>query len=133
MNMHGFPVHKHYIKYSSVLLAVHDPSVIKNRKVRAVRFSKMKVDVIIIFIAGIDLFPDACFYLLLFILTDQVVEAFICEAEEFIYIFISGHLKELVVCIQEFIIIFVRSVYDKCTRKVFRDILECKSELFADS
>ena len=132
MNMHSFPVHKQYIKYSSVLLAVYNPSVIKNRKVSAVRFSKMKVDVII-FIAGIDLFPDACFYLLLFILTDQVVEAFICKAEEFIYSFISGHLKELMVCIQEFIIIFVRSVYDKCTRKVFRDILECKSELFTDS
>ena len=85
--MHSFPVHKQYIKYSSVLLAVHNPSVIKNRKVRAVRFSKMKVDVII-FIAGIDLFPDACFYLLLFILTDQVVEASICKAEEVIYSFI---------------------------------------------
>ena len=107
-------------------------TVIKNRKVSAVCFSKMKVDIVIV-IAGIDLFPDACFYLLLFIFPDQVVEAFPCKAEEFIYIFISGHLKELMVCIQEFIIIFVRSVYDKCTRKVFRDILECKSELFADS
>ena len=92
----------------------------------------MNVDIVIV-IAGIDLFPDACFYLLLFIFPDQVVEAFPCKAEEFIYIFISGHLKELMVCIQEFIIIFVRSVYDKCTRKVFRDIFECKSELFADS
>ena len=58
------------------MLAVYNPSVIKNRKVSAVRFSKMKVDVII-FIAGIDLFPDACFYLLLFILTDQVVELYL--------------------------------------------------------
>ena len=132
MNMHGFPVHKQYIKYSSVLLAFHDSSVIKHRKVSAVCFSKMKVDIIIV-IAGIDLFPDACFYLVLFILTDQVVEAFVCEVEEFVYSFISGHLKELVVCIQEFIIIFVRSVYDKCTRKVFRDIPECESELFADA
>ena len=132
MNMHGFPVHKQYIKYSSVLLVFHDSSVIKHRKVSAVCFSKMKVDIVIV-IAGIDLFPDACFYLLLFIFPDQVVEAFPCKAEEFIYIFISGHLKELMVCIQELIIIFVRSVYDKCTRKVFRDIFECKSELFADS
>ena len=85
MNMHGFPVHKQYIKYSSVLLAVYNPSVIKNRKVSAVSFSKMKVDVIIL-IAGIELFPEDCFYLLLFILTDQVVEAIICKAEEFIYI-----------------------------------------------
>ena len=69
--MHVLPVHKQYIKYSSVLLAVHNPSVIKNRKVSAVYFSKMKVDIVIV-IAGIDLFPDACFYLLLFIFPDQV-------------------------------------------------------------
>ena len=62
------------------MLAVHNPSVIKNRKVSAVCFSKMKVDIVIV-IAGIDLFPDACFYLLLFIFPDQVVEAFPCKAE----------------------------------------------------
>ena len=130
--MHIFPIHEQYIKYLSVLRALYNSSMIKNRKISSVSFSKMKVN-IVIFITTINLFPDAGFYLFLFIFQDQVAEALIGESEELVHIFISGHMKELMVCIQEFIIIFVRSVYDKCTRKVFRDILECKSELFADS
>lgn len=32
--IHSFPVHKQYRKYSSVLLAVYNPSVIEQEKVR---------------------------------------------------------------------------------------------------
>ena len=57
MNMHVLPVHKQYIKYSSVLLALYDSSVVKHRKVGSVSLSKMKVN-IVIFIAIVNLFPD---------------------------------------------------------------------------
>ena len=46
------------------------------------------------------------------------------------YGFISSHVKELIVCIKKFIIFFVCSIYDKCPRKVFRDILKRESQLF---
>ena len=59
MNMHVLPVHKQYIKYSSVLLAFYDSSMVKHREVRAVSFSKMKMN-IVIFITTVNLFPDAC-------------------------------------------------------------------------
>lgn len=65
MNMHILPVHKQYIKYSSVLLVFYDSSMVKHREVRAVSFSKMKMN-IVIFITTVNLFPDTCFYLLLF-------------------------------------------------------------------
>ena len=132
MNMHSFPVHEQYIEYSSVLLAFYDSSVIEDRKIGSVSFSKVKVN-IVIFITTINLFPDAGFDLFLFIFPDQAAEALIGESEELVHIFISGHMKELMVCIKEFVIIFVRPVYDKCTRKVFRDILKCESQLFTDS
>ena len=73
--MHVFPVHKQYIKYSSVLLAFYDSSMVKYREVSPVSFLKMKVN-IIIFITAVNLFPDACFYLFLLILPNQVMEAF---------------------------------------------------------
>ena len=78
--MHVLPVHKQYIKYSSVLLAFYDSSMVKHRKVSSVSFSKMKVN-IVIFIAAVDLFPDACFYLLLLIFADQIVEPFLSKSE----------------------------------------------------
>ena len=132
MNMHVIPVHKQYIKDFSVLLALHDPSVIKHRKIRTVRFSEMEVDIVIL-IAIIDLFPDTRLDLLLFVFPDQVAEAFLCELKEFIHVFISGHMKELMVCIKEFILRSVCFVDDKCAGKVFRDILKCESQLLADS
>ena len=46
---------------------------------------------------------------------------------------IAGAGPIIMVCIKEFVIVFVRSVYDKCTRKVFRDIFKCESQLFTDS
>ena len=58
MNMHVLPVHKQYIKYFSVLLAFYDSSMVKHREVGPVSFLKMKVN-IVIFIAVINLFPDA--------------------------------------------------------------------------
>ena len=69
--MHILPIHEQYIKYSSVLLAFYDSSMVKYRKVSSVSFSKMKVN-IVIFITTINLFPDAGFYLFLFIFQDQV-------------------------------------------------------------
>ena len=77
MNMHVLPVHKQYIKYFSVLLAFYDSSMVKHREVRAVSFSKMKMN-IVIFITTVNLFPDACFYLFLLILPNQVMKAFVC-------------------------------------------------------
>ena len=132
MNMHVLPVHKQYIKYSSVLLAFYDSSMVKHREVRAVSFSKMKMN-IVIFITTVNLFPDASFYLFLLILPNQVMKAFICKSKEFVHIFLSGHMKKLLVCIEQLIIFFVCSVYDKCTRKMLRDILKRKSQLFADT
>ena len=55
--MHIFPIHEQYIKYSSVLLAFYDSSMVKYRKVSSVSFSKMKVN-IVIFIAAVDLNTD---------------------------------------------------------------------------
>lgn len=72
--MHILPIHEQYIKYSSVLLAFYDSSVIEDRKIGAVSFSEVKVN-IVIFITTINLFPDAGFYLFLFIFQDQVAEA----------------------------------------------------------
>ena len=133
MNMHVLPVHKQYIKYSSVLLAFYDSSMVKHREVRSVSFSKMKMN-IVIFIAAVNLFPDACFYLLSAHLPESGYrKLFFVSLKEFIHIFISGHVKKLLVCIKQLIIFFVCSVYDKCTRKMFRDILKCKSKLFADT
>ena len=57
-NMHIFPIHEQYIKYLSVLLAFYNSSMIKHRKVSSVSLSKMKMN-IIIFIATVNLFPDA--------------------------------------------------------------------------
>ena len=42
-------------------------------------------------------------------------------------------MKKFVICIKELIVFLVCSIYDKCTWKVFRDILKCKSKLFAGS
>ena len=108
--MHVLPVHKQYIKYSSVLLAFYDSSVIEDRKIGSVSLSKVKVN-IVIFITTVNLFPDTGFDLFLFIFPDQAAEALIGESEQFVHIFISGHMKELMVCIKEFVIVFVRSVY----------------------
>ena len=49
---------------------------------------------------GSNLFPDACFYLFLLILPNQVMKAFVCKSKEFAHIFISGHMKKLNVCIE---------------------------------
>ena len=57
--MHVLPVHKQYIKYFSVLLAFYDSSMVKHREVRAVSFSKMKMN-IVIFITTVNLFPAVC-------------------------------------------------------------------------
>ena len=132
MNVHVLPVHKRYIKYSAILLALDDSSVIKDRKIRSVSFLEMKMNIVIL-IASINLFPDTGLYFLLFILPNQVAKALFCASEEFIHSFISSHMKELVICIKEFIIVFVCFVYDKCTWKVFRDIFECAAQLFADA
>ena len=74
--MHIFPIHEQYVKYLSVLLAFYDSSMVKYRKVSSVSFSKMKVN-IVIFIATVDLFPDACFYLLLLIFAEPIL----CKSE----------------------------------------------------
>lgn len=55
--MHIFPIHEQYIKYFPVLRALYNSSMIKNRKISSVSFSKMKVN-IVIFIAVVNLFPD---------------------------------------------------------------------------
>lgn len=55
--MHIFPIHEQYIKYFPVLRALYNSSMIKNRKISSVSFSKMKVS-IVIFIAVVNLFPD---------------------------------------------------------------------------
>ena len=117
MHIHIVPVHKQYIKDFSILQAFHNSSMIKDRKIRAIRFFQMKMN-IVIFIAAVDLCPDAGLDLLQFIFTDQMVKALFGALKELIYIFVSSHMKELVVCVKEFIIIFVRFVYDKRTRKV---------------
>ena len=75
-----FPIHEQYIKYFSVSPAFYDSSVIKHRKVSSVGFSKMKVNVVI-FIASVNLFPDACFNLLLLIFSDQIAEPFLSKPE----------------------------------------------------
>ena len=106
--------------------------MIQYRKIRSVRLSKMKMN-IVIFISAVDLFPNACFYLLLLIFTNQVVKTLIGEPEEFIHTLISGHRKKFMVCIKKFVIFLVCSVYDKCTRKVFGDISKCKAQLFANN
>jgi len=60
----------------------------------------------------------------------KLPKTFSCKGKEYPFFISLGYAEyptfasKLMVCIQEFIIIFVRSVYDKCTRKVFRDILE---------
>ena len=132
MHVHVFPVHKHYIKYSAVLLIVYDSAMVKHRKIGSVSFPKMKMN-IVIFIAIINLLPDACFDLLSFIFPDQVAEASLCKPKKFFHIFISGHMEKLMVCIEKLILFFIRFVNNKCTRKVFRDILKCKSKLLANS
>ena len=78
--MHIFPIHEQYIKYFPVLRALYNSSMIKNRKISSVSFSKMKVN-IVIFIAVVNLFPDTWFYLLLFIFTNQVVCGQLTEKE----------------------------------------------------
>ena len=78
--MHIFPIHEQYIKYFSVLLAFYDSSMIKHGKISSVSFSTMKVN-IVIFIAYVNLFSDACFNLLLFILSDQIAEPFLSKPE----------------------------------------------------
>lgn len=127
--MHVCPIHKQHIKYSSILLVFYYSSMIKYRKVSSISFSKMKMN-IVIFIAAVNLLPDTCLNLLLLIFPDKV-SALLCKLKQLIYIFISGHVEKLMVCIKEFIIFLVRSVDNKRTRKMFRDILECKSKLFA--
>ena len=131
-NIHIIPIHEQYVKYSSVLLAFYDSSVIKHRKVSSVSLSKMKVNIVIL-IAAVNLFPDTCFDLLLLVFSNQIAEAFLCEPKELIHILISAHVKKLVVGVKEFVISFVCFVYDKRTREVFGDILKCESQLFPDS
>jgi len=63
--MHIFPIHEQYVKYFSVLRTLYNSSMIKHRKISSVSFSKMEVN-IVIFITTVNLFPDTCFYLLLF-------------------------------------------------------------------
>lgn len=46
-----------HIKYSSVLLAFYDSSMVKHRKISPVSFLKMKMN-IVIFITTVNLFPD---------------------------------------------------------------------------
>ena len=41
-------------------------------------------------------------------------------------------MKKLLICIKEFVIFFVCSVYDKCSWKVLGDIPKCKSQLFTN-
>ena len=81
--MHIFPIHEQYVKYFPVLWALYNSSMIKNRKISSVSFSKMKVN-IVIFIAVVNLFPDTWFYLLLFIFTNQVAKTFLSKSEQFI-------------------------------------------------
>ena len=45
--MHIFPIHEQYIKYFPVLRALYNSSMIKNRKISSVSFSKMKVNIVI--------------------------------------------------------------------------------------
>lgn len=130
--MHVSPVHKQHIKYSPILPVFYNSSMVKYRKVSSISFSKMKIN-IVIFIAAVDLLPDTCLNLLLLIFPDKVSKALLCKLKQLIYIFISGHVEKLMVCIKEFIIFLIRSVDNKRTRKMFRDILECKSKLFADT
>ena len=55
--------------------------MIQYRKIRSVRLSKMKMN-IVIFISAVDLFPNACFYLLLLIFTIiAVLGAFVGDAK----------------------------------------------------
>ena len=96
MNVHILPVHKQNIKYSSVLLTLHDFSMVEYRKIRTISFSKMEVN-IVIFIATINLFPDAGVYLLLLIFTDQIAKPLFCEFKEFINILITRHMKKFMV------------------------------------
>ena len=95
--MHIFPIHKQYVKYLSVLRVLYNSSMIKHRKISSVSFSKMKVN-IVVFITIANLFPDTLFYLLLFIFTNQVAKTFLSKSEQFIYIFISGHMKKFIIC-----------------------------------
>ena len=86
---------------------------------------------------GMDFFCESVEALrrgqLLLIFPDKVSKALLCKLKQLIYIFISGHVEKLMICIKEFIIFLIRSVDNKRTRKMFRDILECKSKLFADT
>ena len=77
MNMYIFQIYKHYIKHPAILRCLHNSSMIKNRNIRTVTFSHMKIN-IVIFIATVNLFPDAGFHLFLFILPDQVSKTFLC-------------------------------------------------------
>ena len=55
--MHILPVHKQYIKYSSVLPTLHNSSMVKYRKIGSISFSKLEMN-IGIFITVINLFPN---------------------------------------------------------------------------
>ena len=44
-NMHIFPIHEQYVKYFPVLRALYNSSMIKNRKISSVSFSKMEVNI----------------------------------------------------------------------------------------
>ena len=102
MNMHSLPVHEQYIEYSSVLLAFYDSSVIEDRKIGAVSFSKVKVN-IVIFITTINLFPDTGFYLFLFIFPDQAASSahltgkrfYKCHSREFLFLKVCTHIQNL--------------------------------------
>ena len=50
--MHIFPIHEQYIKYFPVLRALYNSSMIKNRKISSVSFSKMKVSIVIFIAVG---------------------------------------------------------------------------------
>ena len=45
MIIHILPVHEQYIKYFPVLRALYNSSMIKNRKISSVSFSKMEVNI----------------------------------------------------------------------------------------
>ena len=80
MSMYIFPIYKHYIKHPAILRCLHNSPMVKNRNIRTVTFSQMKIN-IVIFIAAVDLFPDACFYLLLLIFADQIAKPFLSKSE----------------------------------------------------
>ena len=87
---------------------------------------------IIIGMSSPYLLPDTFFNLLSFSFFNQVTEASFCILLQFCHVPASGETDHLMVRKKNFIIFFICFINNKCSRKIFRNILQCKSKLLSD-